>query len=84
LVDSVFLVGVSALGASLAGVGRIDTVCVPYCQDRHRSSYGCAASGRKVTGFDSALTRRFEPGLPRFPARMSAIKEYIEQQKHPP
>ena len=40
------------------------------CQDRHRSSNGCAASGRNVMGLDSAFTRRFEPGSPRFPARM--------------
>jgi hypothetical protein len=45
------------------------TVCASYCQDRHRSSKGCAAWGRKATGFVCALRRRLEPGFPRFPAR---------------
>lgn len=40
-----------------------------------RSSNGCAASGRKATGLDSALVRRFDPGLPRFPAWMFAFNE---------
>ena len=40
------------------------TAAVPYCQDRHRSSNGCAASGRNTTGLPSAAVRRGEPGSP--------------------
>src|SRR3984893_17815116 len=50
----------------------MDTVPASYCQVRHLSSYGCAAPARNAIGFDSAFTRRFEPGLPRFPALMFA------------
>ncbi|MEV7004753.1 transposase [Streptomyces sp. NPDC093982] len=46
----------------------MDTVRWSYCQLRHRSSYGSAASGRKVIGLDSALRRRLEPSLPRSPS----------------
>ncbi|MGY5031555.1 hypothetical protein ACWC9U_11670 [Streptomyces sp. 900116325] len=44
---------------------QIDTVRASICQDRHRSSKGCAASGRKKTGeLVSLLLYRWEPGLP--------------------
>lgn len=49
-----------------------ETACASYCQLKHRSSYDCAASRRNVIGLDSALIRRFDFGLPRFPARMLA------------
>lgn len=38
------------------------TVCASYCQLKHRSSYGCAASGLKAMGLASALVRRFDRG----------------------
>ena len=64
----------NGIPAMRPAVVQIDTVCRPGCQDRHRSSNGCAASGRNRIGFDSAFTRRFDPGSPRFPARMPAFR----------
>src|SRR5260370_1217740 len=57
---------------SRPAVVQMDTVPASYCQVRHRSSYGCAAPARNATGFDSAFTRRFEPGSPTLPALMFA------------
>jgi hypothetical protein len=51
---------------------QMDTVRRSSCQDRHRSSNGWAASARNAIGLDSAFTRRFDPGSPRFPTRMFA------------
>jgi hypothetical protein len=52
----------------------MDTVRGPISQLSIRSSNGYAASARNSIGFDSALARRGEPGLPRFPARMFAFR----------